>query len=252
LTKQILASQKQGPPLTNEEAAQLRAERAALDEAGVARANAMAQANAANHLYLVTDPATGMEVAVPVAAGIAAYNQGQPFAAGNVSAPTGVDKRNQMLAASSIQQISRMEQILKTDPTLAGPGSGQLTKLQMLLGAQSPDAQEFLISSLLNSEHGVAVFGGRNIHTMQDLNNALGDMKTNPRALRGALEVMKETMIPWLTAGGRLPEPGGTGAGAGSPGGTTYKQTATGPNGHKIGSNDGGNTWFDVKTGKKI
>jgi len=33
---------------------------------------------------------------------------------------------------------------------------------------------------------------------------------------------------------------------------TTYKQTATGPGGHKIGSNDGGVTWFDVKTGKKI
>jgi hypothetical protein len=44
---------------------------------------------------------------------------------------------------------------------------------------------------------------------------------------------------------------GTTGAGRTS-GGNTYKQTATGPNGHKIGSNDGGNTWFDVKTGKKI
>lgn len=32
----------------------------------------------------------------------------------------------------------------------------------------------------------------------------------------------------------------------------TYKQTATGPNSHRIGSDDGGNTWFDVQTGKKI
>jgi hypothetical protein len=32
----------------------------------------------------------------------------------------------------------------------------------------------------------------------------------------------------------------------------SYQQTATGPGGHKIGSNDGGNTWFDVQTGKAV
>ena len=32
----------------------------------------------------------------------------------------------------------------------------------------------------------------------------------------------------------------------------TYKQTATGPNNHKIGSNDGGVTWYDVQTGKQV
>jgi hypothetical protein len=31
-----------------------------------------------------------------------------------------------------------------------------------------------------------------------------------------------------------------------------YQQTATGPNGHKIGSNDSGNTWYDVETGKQV
>lgn len=34
-------------------------------------------------------------------------------------------------------------------------------------------------------------------------------------------------------------------------GGKSYKQTATGPAG-QIGSNDGGNTWFSVKTGKQV
>jgi hypothetical protein len=32
----------------------------------------------------------------------------------------------------------------------------------------------------------------------------------------------------------------------------TYKLTATGPDGHKVGSNDGGRTWYDVKTGKQV
>jgi hypothetical protein len=31
-----------------------------------------------------------------------------------------------------------------------------------------------------------------------------------------------------------------------------YSVTATGPGGHKIGSNDGGRTWFDVRTGRQI
>lgn len=31
-----------------------------------------------------------------------------------------------------------------------------------------------------------------------------------------------------------------------------YKQTATGPGGHKIGTNDGGATWYDVVSGQKV
>jgi len=94
----------------------------------------------------------------------------------------------------------------------------------MWLGNQDPDAQQFLISSLLGSEHGVAVFGGRNVHTINDLNKALGDMKTNPAALNAALDVVKETMQPWVTAGGRMVNPraaagkGGTGGAAGGNG----------------------------------
>lgn len=32
----------------------------------------------------------------------------------------------------------------------------------------------------------------------------------------------------------------------------TYKQTATGPGGHRIGSNDNGQTWYDLATGKQV
>jgi hypothetical protein len=35
-------------------------------------------------------------------------------------------------------------------------------------------------------------------------------------------------------------------------GAKTYQKTATGPNGHKIGTNDEGKTWFDVQTGQAI
>jgi hypothetical protein len=49
-----------------------------------------------------------------------------------------------------------------------------------------------------------------------------------------------------VTGGAGVKHRGGAG------GGQTYKQTASGQGGHKIGSNDGGNTWFDVQTGKEV
>jgi hypothetical protein len=41
--------------------------------------------------------------------------------------------------------------------------------------------------------------------------------------------------------------------GGGQPGGQQqYKKTAVGPNGHRIGTNDNGSTWYDVQTGQKV
>ncbi len=252
LAKKILADNKQGPPLTNEDAALLKSSLSAMDMPGISRAQAWAQAAAANHLQAVTDPDTGMDTLIPIAAGVAAFNQGQPYLAGAVSVPTGMDKKNQMLAQSALSQIDSMERVLAADPNLTGPGSGQLTKLQTFLGTQDPGAQQFLAAATFLSEHGVGVFGGRNIHSIQDLQNLMGNLKTNPEALKAALEQAKQTMAPWATAGGRLPGPRGTGTAGAGGGGKTYKQTATGPGNHKIGSNDGGITWYDAQTGKKI
>ena len=222
LAKQILANKKQGPPLTNEEAAQLQADQNELTMPGILRAREYAISAAANNLVAITDsnpnsPTYGMDILVPRAQALAAANTGTPPLAGAVASPTGTDKKNQMLALSAIQQVHRMKAILRADPNLTGPGAGQLTRLQTFLGTQDPDAQQFLISGLLASEHGVAVFGGRNIHTMQDLNDALANMKTNPDALNAALDVIEETMSPWVTAGGRLPTPRTPGAAPANP-----------------------------------
>ena len=153
----------------------------------------------------MTDPATGMDTLVPVAQAIAAATSGQPYLAGVVSAPTGLDKKTQMLAQSALTQIDSMERVLKADPNLTGPGSGQLTAMTNWLGTNSEDAQQFLAAATFLSEHGVGVFGGRNIHSIQDLQNLMGGLRTNPAALRAALEQAKVTMLPWATAGGRLP-----------------------------------------------
>jgi len=227
--KKILADRKQGPPLTAQEEAQREAALSAMDAPGIARGDAFARAAAANNLIAITDPNTGMDTLVTRAQAVQMANTGAAPLAGVVSSPTGLDKKNQMLAVSAIQQVNRMESILNRDPNLTGPGAGQLTQLQTFLGSQDPDAQAFLMSSLLGSEHGVAVFGGRNIHTIQDLQNTLGAWKTNPAALRAALQVIRETMTPWATAGGRLPGPRGTGAAnsPASPGGAAPSNTIT-------------------------
>lgn len=218
-TKKLLADRKQGPPLTTEETAQMQASLSTMDEPGIARMQALGKAYAQYHITPITDD-SGAAVDVPIAAVLAANKAGTPPRTAAAGTADTADKKNAMLANSAIQQVNRMESILNRDPNLTGPGAGQLTQLQVWMGNQDPDAQAFLMSSLLGSEHGVAVFGGRNIHTIQDLQNTLGSWRTNPAALRAALGVIRETMTPWLTAGGRLPGPRTAEAGPAAPKGT--------------------------------
>jgi hypothetical protein len=245
--KQILANQRKGPPLTPEESASLQAAAKELTLNGISTATARAVENARYGITNITDD-SGAEVAETRLNVANAAQSGTPYSSGTVGAPTAQDKKNQMLARSAISQINSMERVLAADPNLTGPGGGQLTKLQTWLGTNSPDSQQFLAAATFLSEHGVGVFGGRNIHSITDLQNLMGSLKTNPAALKAALEQARQTMQPWATAGGRLPGARGGNTGNNT---STYSQTATGPGGHKIGSNDG-ITWYDVQTGKKI
>jgi hypothetical protein len=226
MAKQIMANQKQGPPLTPQEAAQLTAARSELTLNGISTATARAVENARYGITNVTDD-SGEEVAQTRLNVVNAANSGAPFAAGTVGAPSGLDKKNQMLAKSALTQIDSMERVLAADPNLTGPGAGQYTKLQNWLGSGSEDAQQFLAASTFLAEHGVGVFGGRNIHSIDDLQKLMGDLKTNPAALKAALEQARTTMTPWATAGGRLPGPkvagsGGSGTVALKSGGKVY------------------------------
>jgi hypothetical protein len=152
---------------------------------------------------------------------------------GIVGAPTGMDKKNQMLAQSALTQIGTMEKILASDPGLTGPGSGQWTAFNSWLGSNSEDAQQFLAAATFLSEHGVGVFGGRNIHSIEDLQRLMGSLKTNPKALKAALEQARQTMQPWATAGGRLPAPRAAQGGGG--GAQKYKVgDSFTQNGHKF------------------
>ena len=85
--------------------------------------------------------------------------------------------------------------------------------MQAWLGSNSEDSQQFLSAATFLAEHGVGVFGGRNIHSIEDLQNLMGGLRTNPAALKAALEQARTTMMPWATAGGRLPGLRAAGAG---------------------------------------
>jgi hypothetical protein len=147
----------------------------------------------------------GAEVLTTRGQAAAAARSGNPMLAGTIGAPTGKDKSNQMLAQSALSQINTMERVLQQDPNLTGVGAGQLTQFQRWIGTNSPDSQQFLAAATFLSEHGVGVFGGRNIHSIRDLQNLVGSWRTNPAALRAGLEQARKTMQPWATAGGRLP-----------------------------------------------
>jgi hypothetical protein len=204
LAKQIMANNKQGPPLTPQEVAQLKASGQELTLNGEATARARAVENARYGITTMTDD-SGQEVDQTRLNIANMVDAGDTVAAGSQGRSTSMDKKNQGLAKSALTQIDSMERVLAADPNLTGPGSGQLTKFQTWLGSGSEDAQQFLAAATFLADHGVGVFGGRNIHSIDDLQKLMGDLKTNPAALKAALEQARTTMTPWATAGGRLP-----------------------------------------------
>jgi hypothetical protein len=212
VAKSSLAKSGKGPQLTDQERAEEQGLYQAMTMPEIIKAKTWARAQAENNTTEVT--IDGHTEVIPRSAAIARYvNTGRGFGGKEQGSATGLDKRNQMLARSAISQIDTMENILKSDPGLTGPGAGQWTQFMNWVGSGSPDAQVFLASSTFLSEHGVGVFGGRNIHSINDLKDTLGSFRTNPQALMAALEAGRNTMQPWTNAGGRLPVSGGSSAG---------------------------------------
>ena len=238
LTKQILANRKQGPPLTNEEAAQLPALQQALDGPGIARMKAMAEYNAANRLFMGTDPNTNMEIAVPISAGVAAFNRGTPLLAGAYSSPIGAEKNRQDFSNSGILQVNTMRDIIGRNGGLFGPGAGRLQNFVNWAGSNSPDAQRFRSAALILADHSAGVFGGRSVKTVDELKDTITSMKLTPEALLAGLDQDETTFKSLMGASGRLgaPQTGGTGS-TGGAGGATAKhklgEKKTFPNGNE-------------------
>jgi hypothetical protein len=225
LAKKLLADKKQGPPLTNEEQAQLAGAKGALTVAGVERANAFAKAAAENNLVVTTNE-DGADVLTQRSQAVEASKSGTPMTAGVVGAPTASDKQTQMFAQSSLDRLKEMRSIVKNHPEIFGPVGGRTMKASVWLGTQSPEAQKFKQDAQFLAEHSTAVFGGRAASTVDALQKIQSDPTANPEALLAGFDSDESTLNDFVTAQGRLPAPRVRG-------GETKKQAGAAQ--HKIG-----------------
>ena len=217
-------------------------------EPGVARMNALAQ----NRIVTPIDP-NNPSAEIYATAG-QAMRQGMN-APGSIDyrlqMPTGAERGRADLAMSAREQMNDLENILTTRSDLFGPVAGKVTNLTQWLGTQDPDAQRFQAAARVTADHLAGVFGGRSQTALQAIYEVVGRNATNPKAAIAGLEQMDKAARTIEIRGVGAKAAGAIAPSLGSAA-KTYKQTATGANGHQIGSNDDGNTWFDVKTGKKI
>lgn len=164
--------------------------------------------------------------------------------ASGIPAPTVADRNRASLAKIALANIDKMDEILKRRGDMIGPGSGRISNIDQLLGSNDPD-----LVALVNEAHNFSmsnagVHGSRSVQNVRDaVHDLLGDLHNGPQGVQGGLDANRANLQAIISQGG-----GGNTA----KGPATFKQTATGPNGHKIGSNDDGKTWMDVQTGKPV
>lgn len=172
--------------------------------------------------------------------------------------PTGTERNKGDMANSADVQLGDIKSIMQKHPQLFGPGYGQSTEFTKWLGSQDPDAQRFMAARTIAADHLAGTFGGRSEAALQALDDAIGQFKDNPKAAIAGIDQLSGANKSFIKAGAvktagsnankannMVPPPQGGGKAI------SYKQTASGPGGHKIGSNDG-TTWFDVQTGKAL
>jgi hypothetical protein len=163
-------------------------------------------------------------------------------------------EKNMNLLQQTAQKIpdlgARFANIPVRSITSSMLGTQNMAAFNTALSVAQTEAAKVLTSS--NASGGVLSDSAR--HDMQDIVD--GNMPLP--AMIASLNTLKQDMANRTQAyqsqigdiQNRIKAAGTPGAG--NEGGTTYKQTATGPGGHKIGSNDGGTTWVDVQTGRPV
>ena len=176
--------------------------------------------------------------------------------------PTGQERNKGDMANSAQEQLGTLKSIVQKRPDIFGPASGRKTDFNVWMGSQDPDAQRFRAARTIAGDHLAGTFGGRSESALTAIDNAIGQFKDNPAAVAAGLDQLSGANTVFQKAG-RMPVAGSGNApgmqtsrpggkhGPGSPPLASYKQTATGAGGHKIGTNDG-NSWFDVQTGKRV
>jgi hypothetical protein len=163
--------------------------------------------------------------------------------------PTTADRNRASLASVALANIDKIDEIVKRRGDMLGPGAGRISNIDQLIGSNDPD-----LVALVNEAHNFSmanagVHGSRSVMNVRDaVKDLLGDLHNGPQGIQGGLDANRANLQAIIAKGTASPADQGN---APKPG-ATYQQTATGPNNHKIGSNDGGKTWVDVQTGKPV
>jgi len=106
---------------------------------------------------------------------------------GNVK-PTGQEIGRTDLAISTLEQIGDVRGIIDKRPDMFGPGAGRGTDFTVWLGSQGPDAQRMKAAISTISSHLAGVFGSRSKYAQEEIARVIGQFRTNPDALKAALD----------------------------------------------------------------
>jgi hypothetical protein len=102
--------------------------------------------------------------------------------------PTGTERGRADLAMSAREQMTDMENILRTRSDLFGPVAGKITNVTQWIGSQDPDAQRFQAAARITADHLAGVFGGRSQTALNAIYELVGRNATNPKAAIAGLE----------------------------------------------------------------
>lgn len=130
-------------------------------------------------------------------------DQGAPVGShfqGNVR-PTGQERNKTDMANSARDQLNDIKSIVQKHPTMFGPGYGQAAQFKQWLGSGDPDAQRFIAARTIAGDHLAGTFGGRSEAALTALDNAIGQFKTNPKAMQAGLDQLLKANTTFQKAG---------------------------------------------------
>lgn len=129
--------------------------------------------------------------------------------------PTGSQRNKADLATSAHDNIATLKSIVQKRQDIFGPAAGRKTEFDIWLGSQDPDAQRFRAARTIAADHLAGMFGGRSEAALQQLDQAIGQFKTNPAAVAAGLDQIDKSTTGFIQKG--TPRTTGSNAAAANP-----------------------------------